>query len=99
MVWKIHKVAILSQDCLSYYPAMLGVQIPVPPRAACRYTYSLVYVDNTAKAQSSLTVFALRSLHFLGWHYLWPNASSKLYILKTGNCFLFTLYSCLESCA
>ena len=29
LVWKIHKMAVWSQDCLNYYPAILDILIPV----------------------------------------------------------------------
>ena len=34
LVWKIHKMAVWSQDCLNYYPAILDILIPVSQKTA-----------------------------------------------------------------
>ena len=67
LVWKIHKMAVWSQDCLNYYPAILDILIPVSQKTAsvcvcvcvCVHilTYTYLSIDNTVKWQFSLRVF------------------------------------------
>ena len=48
LVWKIHKMAVWSQDCLNYYPAILDILIPVSQKTAsvcvCVCTHTDLYL-------------------------------------------------------
>ena len=60
-------MAVWSQDCLNYYPAILDILIPVSQKTECVcvcvcvcvhiLTYTYLSIGNTVKCQFSLSVY------------------------------------------